>query len=413
MKIFWSWQADTDGNIGRFFVRDALAEAIKHLKEPSDVEEPHERDLRDSIHLDHDRKDVSGTPSIADIIFGKIDQADVFVADVTPVASLTRLNPSEGEPPIKKVINSNVAIEYGYAVRSVTDERILLVQNTHYGNREDLPFDLKHKGSPIQYRLAPGASKVDIKAEMKRLVGVLIVALRACMVTLARTIPAVPNFEEVKSTTSRASFWEHGEMLAKYGDSFADPRHDDTVEYRFDESRALYLRLIPTAPPAEVPTFSKLMDIIQRRRVRVMTRTFGGGLTYSNKYGALYYEPSGPRTTPLAMTQLHRNGEIWAITREYMGQHSGQDVIMTGNVERRLTECLTNSIEVALEELGIEPPFQIEIGIVGMKGMCLSRPHEPGIMYVKPITDPIYDNEFHIRKFLNDVNPIAQAAIVK
>ena len=40
MKIFWSWQSDTDGKTGRFFVRDALEEAIKQLKQPPDVEEP-------------------------------------------------------------------------------------------------------------------------------------------------------------------------------------------------------------------------------------------------------------------------------------------------------------------------------------------------------------------------------------
>src|ERR1019366_5187304 len=149
MKIFWSWQSDTDGKTGRFFVRDALEEAIKQLKQPPDVEEPDERDLHDGIHLDHDRKDISGTPSIADVIFKKINNADVFIADVTPVASLTRLKPVEGEEPEKKLINPNVAIEYGYAVRAVTDELILLVQNLHYGNRRDLPFDLQHKGSPI------------------------------------------------------------------------------------------------------------------------------------------------------------------------------------------------------------------------------------------------------------------------
>ena len=74
MKIFWSWQSDTDGKTGRFFVRDALEEAIKQLKQPPDVEEPDERDLHDGIHLDHDRKDISGTPSIAEVIFKKINK---------------------------------------------------------------------------------------------------------------------------------------------------------------------------------------------------------------------------------------------------------------------------------------------------------------------------------------------------
>ena len=59
MKVFWSWQSDTPGKIGRHFVRDALAAAIEVLKQPEDVEEPVERDTREALHLDHDRKGVS------------------------------------------------------------------------------------------------------------------------------------------------------------------------------------------------------------------------------------------------------------------------------------------------------------------------------------------------------------------
>jgi hypothetical protein len=40
MKIFWSWQSDTPGRIGRHFVRDALSAAIKQLKETTEIEEP-------------------------------------------------------------------------------------------------------------------------------------------------------------------------------------------------------------------------------------------------------------------------------------------------------------------------------------------------------------------------------------
>ena len=111
MKIFWSWQSDTDGRTTCHFVRAALAEAVKRLQEPDDVEEPFERDRREAIHLDHDRKDVSGTPELARTIFGKIDQAAVFVADVTLVAQLTRPSAGDEAPDEKWLINSNVAIE--------------------------------------------------------------------------------------------------------------------------------------------------------------------------------------------------------------------------------------------------------------------------------------------------------------
>jgi len=44
MKIFWSWQSDTPKDIGRFFVRDALREAIQALKTDEHVLEPLERE---------------------------------------------------------------------------------------------------------------------------------------------------------------------------------------------------------------------------------------------------------------------------------------------------------------------------------------------------------------------------------
>jgi hypothetical protein len=62
MKVFWSWQSDTPGNIGRYFVRDALLAAIKQLKQAPDIEEPIERETRSAMHLDHGRQGVTGSP---------------------------------------------------------------------------------------------------------------------------------------------------------------------------------------------------------------------------------------------------------------------------------------------------------------------------------------------------------------
>src|SRR3954447_9421237 len=150
MKVFWSWQSDTPGKTGRFFVRDTLHEAIAELKQPDTIEEPTELAAREAIHLDQDRQGVPGSPDVANTIFEKIDASTVFVADVTTVAQVNVQH--GGFVKIKKFINSNVAIEYGYARRGLGDKSILMVQNVHFGTRHDLPFDLKGKGGPIQYK---------------------------------------------------------------------------------------------------------------------------------------------------------------------------------------------------------------------------------------------------------------------
>jgi hypothetical protein len=115
MKVFWSWQADTAGKTGRHFVRAALADAIEALKQPKEIEEPAERDAREALHLDHDRQGVPGSPDLATTIFRKIEQSAVFVADVTLVAGIQGGEIAGGNTTAKKLINSNVAIEYGYA----------------------------------------------------------------------------------------------------------------------------------------------------------------------------------------------------------------------------------------------------------------------------------------------------------
>ena len=127
MKIFWAWQSDTPGKIGRFLVRDALQDAITELKEAPDIEEPTEAQRRDELELDHDRKGVPGSPDLAATIYGKIAAAAVVVADVTAVGSTPERRDGEKIVPAKKLINSNVAIEAGYALRAVTDRNVLLV----------------------------------------------------------------------------------------------------------------------------------------------------------------------------------------------------------------------------------------------------------------------------------------------
>src|SRR6185436_17888904 len=122
------------------------------------------------MELDHDRKDVSGSPDLATEILKKIENATVFVADVTPVGQGAPRKTREGDEPGKMLMNPNVAIELGYALKRLTTNRILMVMNTHYGSRSDVPFDLAHKNGPIQFYLAPDADKTTIAAERKKLV---------------------------------------------------------------------------------------------------------------------------------------------------------------------------------------------------------------------------------------------------
>jgi hypothetical protein len=156
MKIFWSWQSDSPEQIGKYLVRDALKTAVDKLKEAEDIEEP----ARDDLHLDQDTQGTTGSPDLVPTIFGKIDKSEVVVADVTVVGKTDEA---------KSLINSNVAIELGYALRACTDARVVLVFNKHYGTHEDLPFDLRHKGGAVVFDLAPEADRKEIAAARRSL----------------------------------------------------------------------------------------------------------------------------------------------------------------------------------------------------------------------------------------------------
>src|SRR5437016_3034378 len=106
MKIFWSWQSDTPGKIGRFLIRDALKEAIEQLKQAPDIQEP----IRDALHLDHDVKDVAGSPDLVRTILEKIEGSEVVIADVTLVGKVSAFDEFGESLSGKKLINSNVAI---------------------------------------------------------------------------------------------------------------------------------------------------------------------------------------------------------------------------------------------------------------------------------------------------------------
>ncbi|MEG9433975.1 hypothetical protein [Terriglobus sp. ADX1] len=179
MKVFWSWQSDTDGNIGRHFLRDAIEECIQELSIGSELEEAERGTDFEGLHLDHDRKGVPGSPDLARLIFEKIEASTVFIADVTSVGcvDIDVVTSNKG----KRLINSNVAIELGYALAKVGDRSIIMVMNSHYGEHANLPFDLRAKAGPILFKLAPLADKTEIASQKRLLKGTLRSALRECL----------------------------------------------------------------------------------------------------------------------------------------------------------------------------------------------------------------------------------------
>jgi hypothetical protein len=135
--VFYSWQS-TSAKTNRNLIEAALKRAISQLKKDDAITvEP---------VIDRDTAGVAGSPDIAATIFGKIETASVFVADVSLV--LRDVEAGRSSP------NPNVLLEVGYAAHALGWDRILLVANTHFGEVEQLPFDLRPR-RVAKYEMGP------------------------------------------------------------------------------------------------------------------------------------------------------------------------------------------------------------------------------------------------------------------
>ena len=146
--IFYSWQSDRPNKCNRSLICRALDHAVQDVGEQA-------VGVEDALRVDQDAEGVAGSPPIAETILRKIDAAAVFVPDMTLVTEDDQGRPSP---------NPNVLIEYGYALKSLGDERIIPVLNTAYGSWERLPFDMRHKRRPLLYEAFTDSTASQRKA---------------------------------------------------------------------------------------------------------------------------------------------------------------------------------------------------------------------------------------------------------
>lgn len=158
--VFYSWQSDSNSRYNRDFIERALKNAVKTVNTK----------IFDGtlIALDKDTKNIPGSPDITPTIMQKIDRSVCFVADVTPITVAKT----------KQIPNPNVMFELGYALSSLSYERVIIICNTAYCNIKELPFDLGLKRI-ITYQCNDNTAVADRKACEKELAGDLTRALMA------------------------------------------------------------------------------------------------------------------------------------------------------------------------------------------------------------------------------------------
>ncbi len=130
--IFYSWQSDLPSSENRNLIETCIKLAIKAIKKP------HDEKIDVEVNIDRDTLNRSGSPNIADIIFEKIRKSDIFICDVSLINKhwTNKLTKARLSP------NPNVLIELGYAIHFLGWERVICVNNSKFGQIEQLPFDL-------------------------------------------------------------------------------------------------------------------------------------------------------------------------------------------------------------------------------------------------------------------------------
>lgn len=184
MNIFYSWQSDLTDKYNRNFIEDCLKAAIRKFNKNYNITS------FSPVRVDKNTQGLSGTPNIADTIFKKIEQSAAFIGDISYISNAER----------KKVSNPNVMIEMGYAFSCLGDSKVINIINTHYGDANELPFDLKHKRWPIQYNFNPLTSTEDKKIQKEHLTNSIYDQLLLILVeNITSSIEDVPNLTKEPS----------------------------------------------------------------------------------------------------------------------------------------------------------------------------------------------------------------------
>ncbi len=342
--VFWSWQSDLDARVTKNVVRYALDEAVKLLA--AELEEA------DRPSVTSDTQGVAGTPDIVATILRKIDEAAVFVGDVTPIAL------SESG---KACANPNVLLEMGYANRALTEHRVIQVWNTAFAGAtlDKLPFDMRGRRGPLSFNLPADADTTILRTIRDKLARDLASALKLALNALPPPAPEAVHWHPHHPGDPDLWFDRTKPMLVTH------PSHGSS-RVRWVNRFPGYARLIPSRWSPKPSAKEALATNTGHPALMANANALSYGIS---RGGTMIYWPgteeAGAYPT-VAITQwFEKTGEFWGVGGGFLFDRNGRITLATGYFFKHWLHFLERNSKLALE-YGGSLPIHVRLGVNGL-----------------------------------------------
>lgn len=339
--VFWSWQSDLDSRVTRDVIRFALDQAITILA--ADLEEA------DRPSLTSGTQGVAGTPDIVATILRKIDEAAVFVGDVTPIA----VSASS-----KACANPNVLLEMGYANKALTEHRVIQVWNTAFegATLDKLPFDMRGRRGPLSFHLPLDVDTSTLRNVRDKLARDIAGALKLALDTLPSPPPEAAHWQTHFTGDPDLWFDRTQPLLVTH------PSHGSS-RVRWMDRFPGYARLIPSKWNLKPGARQALASNTGHPALMANANALGYGIS---RGGTMLYWPGteadGAYPT-LAITQwFEKTGEFWRVGGGFLFDREGRITLATGYFFKHWLHFLERNCKLALDSGG-SLPIHVRLGV--------------------------------------------------
>lgn len=216
--VFFSWQSDIDNDKlnNKSFLYDCINTALKNLENKGKLKNV-------SFEFQESTSNISGNPSIPNTLGKRIENCDVFIADLSIVDSYSKLElflRKLRKAKTKRGPNNNVFGEYNKALASHSDEQVITIMNWLNGDPKDdnslIPFDVRERRFPIGYLLKTNkdADKVRSSVISQLEIAIKRSALSAIQNAKSKYHPFITHNEQQKRIRDSGGFIQTDELCA-------------------------------------------------------------------------------------------------------------------------------------------------------------------------------------------------------